>query len=139
MSVLEQTSDAVDWDCQSLKQTDSNKREKVTMKSKLLLIAVGSSLVFASPALRAEDAGGAPPPGHPAHKGPMGEHLLPSTLVEKLNLTEDQKTKIKGIEESFTKTRDEYRASHKSQIDAAQESMKTARESKDKEKMKAAR
>lgn len=111
------------------------------MKNKLVLIAIGGSLLLAAPALRAEDA--KTPPPHREHKeGPKaapGEHLLPQNIVEKLNLTEDQKTKIKGIEESFAKTRKEYMDAHKAETDSARTAMKEAKESGDKAKMAAAR
>lgn len=96
------------------------------MKTKLIALAIGSSLLLASPVLRAEDTGTTTPPAgggrHHKEGGPKGDHLLPPRLEEKLNLTEDQKTKIKAIEESFDKTRKEYYEAHKTDIEAAKTS-----------------
>lgn len=110
------------------------------MKRTLMLIAIGSALVLGGPAMRAEDAAVTTKPaveGKRHQKGPR-EHLLPPGVVDKLNLTEDQKAKIKGIEEAYAKTAKEYRQAHKAEYDAARAAMKEARESKDDAKRKEA-
>jgi Spy/CpxP family protein refolding chaperone len=111
------------------------------MKKQLILFTIGSSLMLAPLALRAEDTEG-PKPGGPPHRemkhGPKFERLIPPGLEEKLKLTEDQKTKIKAIEDSFKKTREEYMAAHKAEFEAGHEAMKAARESNDEGKRKEA-
>ncbi len=106
------------------------------MKSKLVVLAIGGSLLLASPALRAADTTN-PPPSRPMHKAM--EHPLLMGVYDKLNLTDDQKAKIKTIEESFLQTRREYLAAHKAEIDTAREAVKDARTSGDETKKAEAR
>jgi Spy/CpxP family protein refolding chaperone len=99
------------------------------MKSNLIMFAIGSSLMLATTALRAGDTTQTPVAPH--REGPRewskgSLPLVPPLLAEKLNLTEDQKTKIKTIEESFTKTQQEYMAAHKEEIEAARKAMEKA-------------
>lgn len=116
--------------------------QKGNMKRTLMLIAIGSSLVLSGPVVRADDAANAATPSREGKrhlKGPPREHLLPPAVVEKLNLTEEQKAKVKEIETAFLKTAQEYRAAHKTEIEAARTAMKEAHDSKDKAKQQAAR
>lgn len=55
-----------------------------------------------------------------------GYPLLPPPVIEKLNLSEDQKAKLKSIEEGFTKAQQEYFTFHKEQIEAAKKAMDAA-------------
>jgi len=100
------------------------------MKAKLFAVVLGSSLLLGSSVLRAGDTNttSQPTPPPPHRDGPprgMGS-ILPPQMVEKLNLTEDQKAKLKPIEESFAKAQQEYIAAHKDEIDAARKAMETA-------------
>ena len=99
------------------------------MKARLFALAVGSLLLI-SPVLRAGDTTATPPPGSPPpHKdgSPRGMFsLLPPQMIEKLNLTDDQKTKLKAIEEGFAKTQQEYYTTHKDAIEAAKKAMEAA-------------
>ncbi len=112
------------------------------MRNRLILVAIGSSMLLASPPLRAEDTSSTNAPPARQHKaGPRGamvEHLIPPRLEEKLNLTEDQKPKIKAIEESYTKTAQEYRTAHKAEFDAARAAREEATKSNDPAKRKEA-
>ena len=56
--------------------------------------------------------------------------LLPPGLIERLELTEAQRTELKPIENHFAKTSQEYRVANQPRIDAAQEANRQARESK---------
>lgn len=106
------------------------------MKAKLILIAIGGSLLLAGPALRAEDTN--KPAGPPRKHGSRENNLLPPPLVEKLNLTEDQKAKLKVIEENWDKTRQEYMDAHKADADAARAAAEEAKQSGDPAKKKEA-
>ena len=75
----------------------------------------------------------------PEHKGPAGAHrggmmdsLLPPMLVEKLNLTADQKPKYEEIAAAFKKEAVAFREGHADLF----AKMKAAREAGDKDKMK---
>lgn len=98
----------------------------ICMKAKLFALVIGSSLVLITPALHAGDTN-ATPQAQPRKEGQRGGFaLLPPPLIEKLNLTDEQKTKLKAIEESFGKAQQEYLAAHKDEIDAARKAMETA-------------
>ena len=71
------------------------------IKTQFLPTLVCGLIVAASPAIRAEDAPASPAPSTPAHhgekgKGEHGEAPL-ERLTKALDLTGDQKTKIKSI------------------------------------------
>jgi Spy/CpxP family protein refolding chaperone len=65
--------------------------------------------------------------------------LLPASLKVKLDLTADQKTQLKPIEDDFATTSGEYQVANQPRIDAAQEAIQTARASKDAAQIEAAR
>jgi Xaa-Pro aminopeptidase len=70
----------------------------------------------------------------------LGEHaLFPPGLREKLKLTEEQRAELIPIEEDFAKTSLEYQTANQPRIDAAMESIRRARESKNPANIEAAR
>ena len=90
------------------------------MKSKLILLAISSSLVLAAPALLAQDTNTNGTNSLPLNQTvkyqkafendrSLGERsLLPPGLKEKLKLTDEQRTELKPIEDDFAKTCQEY-------------------------------
>jgi hypothetical protein len=116
------------------------------MKSKLTLLAISSSLALAAPSLLAQNTNTNTLTQTLQYQQALqndrslGERsLLPPGLKEKLELTEEQRTELKPIEEEFAKTSQEYKAANQPRIDAAQEANRQARESKDAEQIQAAR
>ena len=118
------------------------------MKAKLTLLALGGSLVLASPALLAQSTKTNTLPLTQTVKyqaalendRSLGEQcLLPPGLKEKLKLTEEQRTELKPIENDFAKTSQEYQAANQPRIDAAQEANRQARLLKDTVQIQAAR
>jgi Spy/CpxP family protein refolding chaperone len=120
------------------------------MKSKLILLAISSSLVLAAPALLAQDittnTNTLPLTQTVKYQKAfendrsLGEFsLLPPGLKEKLMLTDEQRGELKPIENDFAKTCQEYQTANQPRIDAAQEANRQARESKDTAKIEAAR
>ena len=120
------------------------------MKTKLTLLAVSSSLVLAAPALLAQDT------NTNTYTLPLtqtvkyqkafendrslGERsLLPPGLKEKLQLTDEQRTELKPIEDDFANTCQQYQIANQPRIDAAEEANRQARASKDTAKIEAAR
>jgi len=110
------------------------------MNTKLTLLVVSSSLVLATPALLAQNTNTNTLPLTQTVKyqaafekdRSLGERcLLPPGLKEKLKLTAEQRTDLKPIEKDFAKTSREYQAANQPRIDAAQESNRQARLSKD--------
>jgi len=70
----------------------------------------------------------------------LGERcLLPPGLKENLQLTAEQRTELKLIEDDFAKTSQVYQAANQPRIDAAHESNRQARLSKDTGQIQAAR
>jgi len=70
----------------------------------------------------------------------LGEQcLLPPGLKEKLQLTDEQKTEMKPIEDDFANTCEQYQVANQPRIDAAQDTLRQARESKDTAQIQAAR
>jgi hypothetical protein len=62
----------------------------------------------------------------------LGERsLLPPGLKEKMKLTDEQRTDLKPIEDDFANTSGQYQKANQPRIDAAQEAIRRARESKD--------
>ena len=119
------------------------------MKTKLTLLAFSCSLVLAAPALLAQDTN---TNGTNTltqtwkyqkafeNDRSLGERsLLPPGLKEKLQLTDEQRTELKPIEDDFAKTCQEYQTANQPRIDAAQEANRQARESKNTAKIEAAR
>ena len=99
------------------------------MKAKLFAVALGS-LLLVSPTLRAGETNCPPAPSQPQIRKegpPRGQFMvIPPQMIEKLNLTEDQKAKLKSIEEAFNKAQQEYFTTHKDEIDAARQAMTKA-------------
>ena len=119
------------------------------MKTKLTLLAISSSLLLAAPALPAQDTN-ANSTNNLAqtwkyqkafeNDRSLGERsLLPPGLKEKLKLTDEQRTELKPIEDDFANTSQQYQTANQPRIDAAQEAIRQARESKDTTQIQAAR
>ena len=111
------------------------------MKTRLVILTIGSSLLLAEPSLRAEDqpAPSTLPSRRATREQLMKVHpMMPFELADLLNLTDDQMAKIYPIEEGFMKAQKEYVVFHKEEIDAAQAATKAAWQSKDEEKKRAA-
>ena len=98
------------------------------MQTKLFVLAIGCSLLLVSPTLRAGDRDpSTAPQAQPRKEAPRGPaSLIPPQILEKLNLTEDQKAKLKSIEENFNKTQQEFYAAHGDEINAARQAMDKA-------------
>jgi Spy/CpxP family protein refolding chaperone len=121
------------------------------MKSKLILLAISSSLVLAAPALLAQDTNTNGTNSLPLNQTvkyqkafendrSLGERsLLPPGLKEKLKLTDEQRTELKPIEDDFAKTCQEYQTANQPRIDAAEEANRQARAAKDTAQIQAAR
>jgi hypothetical protein len=119
------------------------------MKTKLILFAISSSLVLAAPALLAQDTNTNGTNSLTQtlkyqkafeNDRSLGEQsLLPPGLKEKLKLTDEQRSELKPIEDDFAKTCQEYQTANQPRIDAAQEAIRRARESKDTTQIQAAR
>jgi Spy/CpxP family protein refolding chaperone len=121
------------------------------MKTKLTLLAISSSLLLAAPALLAQDtnAYGTNTPALTQtvkyqkafeNDRSLGERsLLPPGLKEKLKFTDKQRTELKPIEDDFANTCQQYQTANQPRIDAAEEAIRQARESKDTTKIEAAR
>ena len=111
------------------------------MKTKFILMVMGSSLLLTAPAVRAQNdfSTNVPPPQY--HQRPfVGEELLlPPGLKQKLNLTDQQGAELKPIEEDFANTSEQYRVANQPRINAALEADRQARESKDTAQIQAAR
>ena len=101
------------------------------MNAKLFALVLGCAGLLAGPALRAGETTATSPTGTPpAHRdGPPPRNmafLLPPPMLEKLNLTDEQKTKLKSIEESFGKAQHEYYLAHNDEIEAARKALEKA-------------
>jgi Spy/CpxP family protein refolding chaperone len=109
---------------------------------------MSSSLVLAMPALLAQNTNTNTLPLTQTVKyqaafendRSLGERclLLPG-LKEKLKLTAEQRTELKLVEDDFANTSQQYKAANQPRIDAAQESNRQARLSKDTAQIQAAR
>jgi len=120
------------------------------MNNKLTLLVISSSLVLAAPASRAQITNtntNALPLNQTLkyqraleNDRSLGEWaLLPPALKEKLKLTDEQRAELKPLERDFAKTAREYQAANQPRIDAALESNRQARASKDTTQIQAAR
>ena len=118
------------------------------MTTKLTLLVMSSSLVLATPALVAQNTNTNNLPLTQTVKyqaafekdRSLGERcLLPPGLTEKLRLTAEQRAELKPIDKDFAKTSQEYQAANQPRIDAAHESNRQARLSKDTAQIQAAR
>jgi Spy/CpxP family protein refolding chaperone len=106
------------------------------MMTKALLNKLGIALVGTTLVAFAAFAQGRPdgPKGHGGHGGEM-RHQMIEKLAKRLNITDEQKAKIKALREQF-KTQN---ASALADIKALREKMKGYMESKDKDNAKATR
>jgi hypothetical protein len=112
------------------------------MKTKLTLLAIGSSLMLAAPALLAQNTNTQTLNNRVAlqNNQSLGERcLLPTGLEDKLNLTDEQKNELKPIEADFANASRQYQIANQPRIDAAQEAARQARLSKDAAQIQAAR
>ncbi|MGA3285640.1 MAG: Spy/CpxP family protein refolding chaperone [Verrucomicrobiota bacterium] len=119
------------------------------MKTKLTLLAIGSLLVLAAPALLAQDTNTNGTNSLTQtwkyqkafeNDRSLGErYLLPPGLKEKLKLTNEQRTELKPIEDDFANTCQQYQIANQPRIDAAEEANRQARASKDTAQIQAAR
>ena len=120
------------------------------MKIKLILLGISSSLVLAAPALLAQNTNtntNSLPLTQTVkyqvaleNDRSLGERsLLSPGLKEKMKLTDEQRTELKPIEEDFANTSQQYQKANQPRIDAAQDAIRRARESKDTAQIQAAR
>lgn len=118
------------------------------MKTRFLLLAIGSSLLLAAPALLAQNTNTNSLPLTQTLRyqlalekdRSLGERgVLPPGLKEKMKLTDAQRGELKPIEDDFANTSQQYQIANQPRIDAAQESNRHARVSKDKAQIQAAR
>jgi len=101
----------------------------------IIALAVVAMLGVAAPSVRAQQA----PTSQPTTR-PHGEHGGPLIAALKdLNLTDDQKAKVKTIMEDFRPKAEAYRAANKDKFEKAMADIKAARTSGDKTQMQAAR
>ena len=98
---------------------------------RILTATVALALVVGGLTARAED-GEKEGPRHGPGPGPMLEHLLPPRVVDELNLTTDQKSKLADLESAFKKDAEAWRKAH---VHNPEESRK-AREADDKDSLK---
>ena len=120
------------------------------MKTRLTLFAIASSLAMIAPTLPAQDTitntNSLPLVQTVKYQvaleqdRSLGEQsLLPPGLKEKLRLTDEQRTELKPIEADFAKTYAQYQTANQPRIDASQEAIRRALESKDTVQIQTAR
>ncbi len=121
------------------------------MKIKLTLLAISSLLALAAPALLGQDINTNTNGTNIftqtwkyqkafENDRSLGEQsLLPPGLKEKLQLTNEQRSELKPIEDDFAKTCREYQKANQPRIDAAEEATRQARAAKDTAQIQAAR
>ena len=122
------------------------------MKTKLILSALGGSLLLGSTSLFAQLMGtnvntNSLPLQQTLKYQVMSENdrslgeraLLPPGLREKLQLTQEQCAEMRPIENDFAKTSLDYQAANQPRIDAAKESIRVARGSKNEAQIQSAR
>ena len=106
------------------------------MKSTIITLIIGSSVVLAASSLRAEGTNATAQPSRLRTEIPREAHLIPpdkaKQFTETTELTEEQKEKIKAIDENFAKTYQEYQVAHQEEIQAARQAMGTARQAMNK-------
>jgi len=127
------------------------------MKAKIILFALGSSLLLTTSTLLAQANLAANNAKNVAVNAASSvatstnteawtnltsvadEHiLLPPSLKEKLKLSDVQRAALKVIEDDFVRTSQEYKAANHPRIEAAQEAGRQAREAKDQAQIQAA-
>jgi len=110
------------------------------MKTRFTLFAMGILLALAAPSLPAQiiNTNSLPFVQTGKYKDAfensrsLGERsLLPPGLKAKLELTDEQRAELKPIEDDFANTSEQYQVANQPRIDAAQEAIRRARESKD--------
>jgi Spy/CpxP family protein refolding chaperone len=102
------------------------------MKTKFILIAIGSSLLQSVPVLPAQNTNTQAYQMASGSEWSLSERsLLSPGLKEQLSLTEEQRTQLKPIEDDFAQTCREYQAANQPRIDAAEEADRQARVAKD--------
>jgi Spy/CpxP family protein refolding chaperone len=110
------------------------------MKTKSILLVIGSSLLLAAPALLAQNNFNTDTHARKYQRAFEGEQLiLPAGLKDRLNLTDQQKAELKPIEDDFANTSEQYQVANQPRIDAALEANRRARASKDTAQIQAAR
>jgi hypothetical protein len=120
------------------------------MKAELALLAISSLIVLAATVAPAQDnlinTNSLPLNQTVKYQNALendrskGERaLLPPGLKEKLKLTDEQRDELKPIEDDFAKTAKQYQTANQGRIDAALESERQARLSKDPDKIAGAR
>ena len=118
------------------------------MKTKLALLAIGSSLLLGASVLLAQNASTNSLPLNQTVKyqvalendRSLGERaLLPPGLKEKMQLTGEQRIELKPFEDDFAKTSQEYQIANQPRIDAALDVSQQAREAKNTGRIEAAR
>jgi hypothetical protein len=118
------------------------------MKTRLALFAMGSSLMLTTLTMPAQNiiTNSFPSVHIVKYQDTFGDDrslgeqsLLPPGIKEKLRLTDEQKTELKPIEDDFANTYDQYQIANQPRIEAAQEAIRRARESKDTTQIQAAR
>jgi len=120
------------------------------MKADFILMAISSLILLAASALRAQDnttnTNSLPLNQTVKYQialendRSLGERgLLPPGLKEKLKLTDEQRVELKPIEDDFAKTANQYQTANQGRIDAALETERQARLSKDSDKITGAR
>ncbi len=117
------------------------------MKTKFFLLAFSGLLALAAPALLAQDTNSTNNLAQTSKyqkalesDRSLGEQsLLAPGLKEKLNLTAEQRSELKPIEDGFANTSWEYKIANQPRIDAAEEAIRQARAIKDSTQIQAAR
>jgi hypothetical protein len=118
------------------------------MKTEFALFAISSSLLLGAPALPAQNSNTNTLPLDQtvkyqvalAHDRLLGERaLLPPGLKEKMQLTEEQRSELKPMEDDFANTSEQYQVANQPRIDAALAASRQARESKNIGSIQAAR
>ena len=119
------------------------------MKTKLTLLAIGSTLMLAATTLLAQDTNTNGTniltqtwkyqKAFESDRSLGERSLLPPGLKEKLKLTGEQRIDLKPIEDDFANTCREYQTANQPRIDAAEEANRQARASKDTAQIQAAR
>jgi Spy/CpxP family protein refolding chaperone len=119
------------------------------MKTKLTLLAIGSTLMLAATTLLAQDTNTNGTniltqtwkyqKAFESDRSLGERSLLPPGLKEKLKLTGEQRIDLKPIEDDFANTCREYQTANQPRIDAAEDAARQARAAKDTAQIQAAR
>ncbi len=101
--------------------------------NKSLIVTVASALILVTAGQAADQGKGAG--GPPQHRR-MEMPLVPPRLVDKLNLTDAQKSQLQTLEASFDKERESMMAGKTNQLAQLEQQAKTAREAKNEAQLK---